>query len=37
MVPTFVAEVAYSEMMKLSINDRNEFAGGLLIAVCKLP
>jgi hypothetical protein len=36
-ISTFVAEVAYSEMMKLSINDRNQFTGGLLIAVCKLP
>src|SRR5207247_11465758 len=36
MVPPLMAQVANCKTMKFMVNDRNEFAGGFLIAVCEL-
>ena len=36
MVPALVTQVADGQAMKLPVNDRNKFAGGFLVAVCKL-
>src|SRR5216117_2850752 len=36
MVSPLASQVAYSQAMKLPVNDRNELAGGFLIAICQL-